>query len=63
MSAKSGRRTQSLNKARQSDKYRESDSAIVPMKRVMTVEGKGVNAQNNLTGKHFLYAEAGEKLK
>jgi len=49
-----------LNKARQSDKYRESDSAIVPMKQVMTVDGKGANAKNNLTGKHLLNAETGE---
>lgn len=43
--------------------YRESDSVIVPMKRLINVDGKGVNTKNNLTGKHFLYTEAGEELK
>ena len=52
-----------MNKARQSEKCRESDSAIVPMKRLITVDGKGANTKNNLTGKHFLYAEAEEKYK
>lgn len=49
-----------MNKARQSEKCRESDSAIVSMKRLITVDEKGVNTKNNLTGKHFLYSEAGE---